>query len=342
MTITRLWQAGLESDGTNSHLGEFSSVSSSVNVTTSSTYAKSGTYSLRFPVGNDYATQLIGSSQARTGFHVRGLELITDLLPAYIVAFRTTANLVGIRVKNSTTLALWVGATEQDTYAFATPTSDFNHFGLDVKVDATAGWAVAYIDGVEVMRFEGNTGSDAITSVRYGDAINGFKAYTYCDDLLIDDTTGETAAAPVPDRRFEPLTPNGNGTYSEGTGSDGNSTDNYLLVDDRPHNSDTDYIELDTADERELYTVTTTSPPAGFIFAALIPFAYAKKTDGAVATQLAPLLRLGSVDLEGTAQNLSTSYAMVWERFAAKPGGGAWTQTDIDAVEVGYQGEGTF
>ena len=340
MTITRIWQAGLESNGTNSHAGEFSAVTDGI--ATSSTYAKTGTYSMRIN-GSDYADVAVPStSQLRSGLHVRGLTLLNNTSPANILSFRSsTAALVGLRVKNDTTLALMIGAVEQDTVAFASPTTEFSHFGLDAKLDASAGWAVVYINGVEVMRFEGNTGATPVVNVRYGDTTNVL-LLTYYDDLFIDDMSGETAAAPVADRRFYAITPTGNGTYSQGVGSDGNSTDNYLLVDDRPHNSDTDYIILDAADEKELYTSTTVTPPAGFIFAALIPFAYAKKTDAEVATKLAPLLRLGSVDLEGTAQNLSTSYAMVWERFTAKPGGGVWIQTDIDAVEVGYQGEGAF
>jgi len=340
MTITRLWQAGFESNGTSSHTGEFSAVTGG---TVSSTYAKSGTYSFRTSI-TDHGDVIVNTSQLRTGFHARGFKLISNSYPASIVACRTaTANLVAFKVKNTSTLALVIGTTEQVTFAFASPTTEFKHFGLDVKIDASAGWAVAYIDGIEVMRYEGNTGNAAIVNVRYGEATDGFgNDYTYYDDCLIDDTTGEAAAAPVPDRRFYPLTPNGNGTYSEGAGSDGNSTDNYLLVDDRPHNSDTDYVVLSAADQRETYAMTTATLPTGFTFAALIPYVYARKTDAEVATQLALLLRGGSTDAEGTAQNLATSYAWLWERFTTKPGGGAWTQSDIDAIEAGYQGEGTF
>ena len=341
MTITRVWQAGLESNGMSSHTSEFSAISGT-DITTSSTYAKTGTYSMRIN-GADYADVAVPStSQLRSGLHARGFTLLSNSNPANILNFRSaTAALVGIRVKNDTTLALVIGATEQDTFAFASPTSEFAHFGLDVKLDASAGWAVAYINGVEVMRFEGNTGATPAINVRYGDTTNSL-AITYYDDLFIDDTSGEAAAAPVADRRFYAITPNGNGTYSEGVGSDGNSTDNYLLVDDRPHNSDTDYIILDAVDEKETYAMTTVTPPSGFTFAALIPFVYAKKTDAEVATKLAPLLRLSGTDLEGAAVDMPTSYGWLWKRFTTKPGGGAWTQADIDAVEVGYQGEGIF
>jgi len=224
--------------------------------------------------------------------------------------------------------------------------SDNIHIGLDVKIDLTSGWAVVYIDGIEVMRYEGDTGNADINTFRLGKLTGeggNVPSYTYMDDIFVDDTTGQGAAAPVPDRRFYPITPNGAGAYNHGIGSDGNSVDNHLLVDDRPHNSDTDYVYMDTLDQKELNLMTTYTPPTGFTFAALIPFVYAKKTDAEVDTQLAPLLYTTSgSDLLGTAQALPTSYGWIWERFTTKPGGGAWDQAGINDVQVGFQGKGTF
>jgi hypothetical protein len=271
------------------------------------------------------------------------MELLTNSFPANIISFRSsTTVLVGIQVKNNTSLALRIGATEQATFSLATPTTEFSHFGLDVKFDGSAGWAIVYLDGNEIMRFEGNTGTVQPTVVRFGDTTNPLD-FTYFDDMFIDDTTGEATFVPVPDRRFfSALTPNGNGNYVDGVGSDSNSVDNYLLVDDVPHNSDTDYVVLDALNEKESYAVTTLTLPANFEVAALIPFMYAKKTDAEVATQIKPMLRLGSTDLEGDAKNLPTSYGLISHRFTTKPGGGVWAQADIDDVQIGYVGAGTF
>lgn len=56
------------------------------------------------------------------------------------------------------------------------------------------------------------------------------------------------------------LFPNGNGDLSQWAGSDGNSTDNYLLVDEVPPNT-TDYVESNTSGQIDEYELTAT--PAG-------------------------------------------------------------------------------
>jgi hypothetical protein len=58
--------------------------------------------------------------------------------------------------------------------------------------------------------------------------------------------------------RIETLYPNGNGNDSGFDGSDGNSTDNYLLVDDPAgqHDGNTTYIESETVTDIDLFTYT--------------------------------------------------------------------------------------
>lgn len=56
------------------------------------------------------------------------------------------------------------------------------------------------------------------------------------------------------------LFPNGNGDNSAWAGSDGNSTDNFLLVDEVPPNT-TDYVESNTSGQIDEYELTAT--PAG-------------------------------------------------------------------------------
>lgn len=57
------------------------------------------------------------------------------------------------------------------------------------------------------------------------------------------------------------LRPNGNGASSQWAGSDGNSTDNYLLLDETPPNGVTDYIQSNTSGQIDDWTLTDT--PAG-------------------------------------------------------------------------------
>ena len=273
MTITRRWQAGLESDTTNSATAEFT-LNSGAGV--SSTCAKTGTYSLRLILSQYVEQNIIPTRQARTGFHMRSTGTMATSHP-YIASARSASGaLVGLWFVDSNTLGLVANNTQVATYAFTSTMTGFKHIGLDCNVDSSSGWAYVYIDGIQVLSYTGDTGSNNITKLRYGPSSKGsFDNFVYYDDMFIDDTTGQGAAAVVPDRRFYPTTPNDNGNYSQGVGSDGNSASNNLLVDDRPHNSDTDYIVLSNADEKETYAQTTACPPSGFTFAAVIPYVYA-------------------------------------------------------------------
>jgi hypothetical protein len=334
MTITRRWQSGFETNGT-SIGGELTALDGA----TYSTTKKTGTYSLETSSSETPYVSIPATRQIRVGGHLK-LQSGGASINPHFIGIRSSANpLVGVKeIAGAVSLALIIGVTQQDSFSFAVEAADFSHFGLDVKIDSSAGWAVLYINGIEQMRFEGNTGNEDINTVKFSS--NGITCF---DDVFIDDTTGQGAAAPVPDRRFYAVTPNAIGSYSQGTSSGSAASSHYMYVDDRPHNSDTDYIILDAVDQKETYNMTTVCPPTGFTFAAVIPFVYAKKTDAEVATELALLMRSsGSTDLEGSACNLGTSYGFQWERFTTAPSGGAWTQADIDGIEIGYQGEGTF
>ena len=345
MTITRIWQAGAESNGLQSNLYEFHTIYGLSTLYPSTNYVKTGTYSFLIDWDSWGLVNIPATRQIRTGFHF----IIPDTAPSAGNSLLLTHDALGnvlftVYFVNASTIGIWTPSANRDSASFTISKISFVHMGIDVKIDPTNGWIVVYLDGIEMLRFEGNTGNADIISTTYGNRGGIYEpARKYYDDLFIDDTTGQGAAAPVPDRRFYPITPNGAGAYNHGIGSDGNSVNNHLLVDERPHNSDTDYVYLKALDEKELNLMTTYTPPTGFTFAALIPFVYAKKTDAEVGTQLAPLLYTTSgSDLLGTAQNLPTSYGYLWERFTTKPGGGAWDQAGIDDVQVGFQGKGTF
>lgn len=342
MTITRRWQAGFESNGSASE-SEFDSYTTEVAAST--TYVKTGTYCVRCYGANGarYGTVNVSATrQVRIGFHHYVANTPTWLPTRLLVVRSASAELfsIGYQNANGQNLELLIAGTQQDTLTGYSPSIAWRHIGIDAKIDSSAGWVNVYIDGVLEMSFSGNTGNADIEVIRFG-ADTG-RVTNYYDDCFVDDTAGESAAATVPDYRFEFITPNGNGNYSQTTGSDGNSTDNYLLVDDVPHNSDTDYCQADTLDERDTYAMTTVTIPTGWSVAALIPVVYAKKSDAGTDTEIALTTRYSSTNGDGTAQNLPTSYGYLWERFTTKPGGGAWDQSAIDGVEVGWIGKGTF
>lgn len=346
MTITRRWQAGAESNGASSAATEFDVVVATFGV--SATQKRSGSYSYRIQKldGSTYGQVNIAATyQIRIGLHIysAGIPSVSDI-PAYVSWRHSGGRLGSLRCDDAGDLRLYVASVSKDEEVGARPAGEWAHFGIDIKIDGSSGWVSVYKDGVKIMTFTGNTGSSQIEAVRFGTNISGvilWDDYQYLDDLFIDDTTGEVDAA-VPDYRFEYITPDGDGNYGQCDIHPDGGEDHYEDVDDRPHDGDGTYAEADTLDEKDTYTMTTHSVPAGWAVNALIPVSIAKKSNAGVATQIALMNRYSGTDVEGSAQDLATTYGYIWERFTTKPGGGNWTQAALDAVEVGFVGKGTF
>jgi hypothetical protein len=154
------------------------------------------------------------------------------------------------------------------------------------------------------------------------------------DDLVWFDTTGELAPAAISDYRLYAIEPTGNGNYNEWDGSDGNATDNYLLVDEIPANDDTDYITTETANDTESFTMSTFTIPAGFAVEEVIPVAIARKIDALGTLGLKLGTRLSGTDNLSSTKALGTGYTIYRERQTQTPAAANWTQSDIDNLEV--------
>lgn len=340
MTITRRDECGFE-------LGDNDEVPTiGGSATVSGTKDKSGNYSLRMS-GEDYGRwDVAATRQLRMAAHFNHngvssgdphLFSLRDSSGTLIIGVRVDNGLSAFQIFNAAGTTIASGSIG----AFSA-VDTWTHIGFDVLVNSSTGFASVYVDGVLSATITGtNTGNSDVERVHVGgaDSGEGWDTYLYADDFYVDDSTGEGSAAQLDDLRFVPLTPNGNGNYSEWDGSDGNSTDNYLLVDDIPPDDDTTYITTDVDTEQDSFAMTTYSLPAGFSFQAIIPVAYARKEDAGSSAGVSVFTRYSGTDDSGSKQSLTTSYAVVKERFTTQPGGGAWDQTSVDGLEVGVEHE---
>lgn len=343
MAITRLWESGWE-------LADYTLEISSTNGTVpalSTTEVRTGTYSLRLTDdGNSYFVINLPAAitQCRSSFHFQHSDIVNGTNDPRIFTLRNNTTICLSLSWNGTSFIAYVGGTAVSTVVhapFAASDTWFN-ISVDVKVANAAGWIRVYVDGVQVIDFSGDTDNGATTfnNVAFGQAdgdawLNG--SVVYFDDMYIDDTTGEATPSQAPDSRFELITPNGNGNYSQWDGSDGNAVDNYLLIDEFPPDNDTTYIQTDTVNEINTTLMTTFTIPAGWSVAAVIPLAIAKKDDAGGTLDLQLVTRLSSTDQVSGDKTLGTDYAILRDRQTSKPGGGAWTQSDINSVEVGVK-----
>lgn len=220
----------------------------------------------------------------------------------------------------------------------ATSLSTGVNYYIEVKVTIsdTVGVAEIKINGVAELTLSSqdtrNGGSGVINQLKLGNFAN--YVVKYFDDLYVCDTSGSTNNTYLGDVRIESLFPNGNGNYSQFTGSDGNSVDNYLLVDETTPNEDTDYVEDSNVNDIDTYAYTDVTPTTGSVYGVQI-LPRARKTD-AGSRSIRTVARLSGTDaVDSSDIALSTSYVYLPVIRETKPGGGSWTLTDVNNSEFG-------
>jgi len=342
MTISRLWQTGFES-GSDSEISYIDGGGSVI----SASGPYTSTYCLRHPISShnmDVRQSFTGTKQIRGGFFLQyGVGSTGDGKPIFRIYTGGVGGTLYIEVNasaSSTDMNLEVLGSKKDDYYYI-PANTYFHFGYDIKIDSSNGWAYIYINGSLAMSFDGNTGSSNINIIRIGPA-SGATTFdlglVIIDDIYIDDTTGEISPTAPPIKRFYGINVNGDGNYSQWTPVPTGS--HYGNVDERPPNDDTDYLEAVTGSLLDSFTMTTFTLDTNEDIIAMIPYVFAKR--GSTTEKLSLGTRSSGTDLIGSDQDLSTSYDYIWERQVTGSLGFDWNQSYLDSVETIINSTGTF
>lgn len=247
------------------------------------------------------------------------------------VSFKDTAVLHGgLRMDSSGFLYFYRGTT-QIAGPSANPVTEnvWHHFAFGTLVADASGTLDVYVDNVLFLSFTGDTrnaGNATTNLITFGDGGSEGGAIDW-DDLVIADTRYE-------DRRCLEYVPNGNGDSSQFTGSDGNSTDNYLLVDEIPP-SGTDYVDGTTVGHKDLYNVTNPSLASGTVDAVVVKTVWLRSDAGARTGRA--ILKLSGTTANGSTVSPGTSAGTQEDVFMTKPGGGSWGTSDPDSIQIGTE-----
>lgn len=211
-----------------------------------------------------------------------------------------------------------------------------------VFIHDTTGTAELKINGVTELSLTNvdtkNTANASANAVRLGAAgasSGGTQATWLFDDFYVCDGQGATNNNFLGDVRVEAIFPDGNGNSSQMLGSDGNSTDNYLLVDEATPNDDTDYVSEDTVDQKDTYAYGSVTPGSGTVHGVQV-LPYARKTD-AGARSIKSVARVSGTEEDSATKVLSMSYLYLSDIRETKPGGGAWSISDVNGAEFGVK-----
>jgi hypothetical protein len=178
-----------------------------------------------------------------------------------------------------------------------------------------------------------NSGTTTNTLKILGDSVYVVK---YIDDIYICDSAGSVNNTFLGDSAIDVLYPDGNGNANQFTGSDADSTDNYLHVDEAQADDDTSYVESSTSSHLDQYTFDNLASTPSLING-VIASTYAKKDDAGSRTGRL-VCRRSSTNYEGSSFNPSTDYLYfdeVWEQDPSTAA--AWTESNLNAAEFGIK-----
>lgn len=217
----------------------------------------------------------------------------------------------------------------------------WHYIEVGAKIDNAAGWMELRQDGITRLRFDGDTqngGSAQIDRVGFATRVNGM-AY-FIDDVYILNEQGTVNNSWLGDTRCYPLYPNGNGTSSTPlSGSDGNSTDNYLLVDEVGPPDITDYVFSQTDGDQDTYTFEDLPVTLGTIRGVEVRIHAAKDETG--TKQVRAITRRSGTDSFGPDHTLAAIplYQTHHDIDELDPhaGPGTWTISNINSTEWGVE-----
>lgn len=229
--------------------------------------------------------------------------------------------------------------TSATTVATGPTLSSNTWYHIEVVINTTnSGSYELYVDGVLVSSGSAdmqNSGTSGVSRLYIG---NQSGSYTGSNGDLCDIVVqGGAGASSIGQVRVEWLDPAGSGSHSDFTGSDGNSVDNYAMVDEDGSNDDTSYIESDTIDDADTFTFDSlSSTPASIL--AVATTTIAKKTDSG-SRELESIVRVGGTDYShATAINCTDGYVSSQRIFSTNPAtGSAWTAAAVASLEAGVK-----
>lgn len=207
--------------------------------------------------------------------------------------------------------------------------------------DGTGGSAEVRVNGEPVITVTGvdtrNGGNASANTVYLGqlDGVNGMGSFYY-DDFYVCNDQGSVNNNFLGDVRVECLRPTDNGASSMWLGSDGNSVNNYALVDEVTPNGDTDYVASANVGDVDSYTMGNLSTPSGTVYG-VQQLQYARK-DYSGTRGIAPVVRIGGTDYVGTNAPIGDSYLYYGQVRETSPATStSWSILEINDAEFGVK-----
>lgn len=263
---------------------------------------------------NDSFFKAVGDSGATTHLTVR------------------TNGVAGIEVRLGTEL----GTVIASSAANVLPPGVWSYLEVWATIADAGGRVIVRVNGVTVVDFTGDTKNGGTATTIDSVILGTTNTTASFDDWYICNSLG---AAPyntfLGDVTVHSLVPNGNGASSALVGSDGNSIDNYLLVDEQPIDP-IDYNGSAVIGAKDTYALTDLPANVASVLAVQNSW-YALKSDSGAGSARS-VVRSGAVDYAGPTVALPTSVGFQQDLRTVDPAtAAAWTVANVNALQAGME-----
>ena len=285
-----------------------------------------------------------GAATMIVGFAFK-VDALSDAATDFVQFLESGVVHMALRVNSNGSFDVYRGTSLLATSAAGVLSAGaWQYLEFKATIHDTAGSYYVHVDGVAVLSNIGspstldtrNVGTSGLVNQVF---IGGVTARIYeFDDLVILDTAGSRNNNFLGDIRVDCYRPNGNGNSSQFVGSDSNSTDNYLLVDDTTPDDDATYVESGTVGDKDLYAFPAMSHTPASIFA--VQALACLKKDDAGSRSACLQTRSGGTDYSGSNVALSDSFMYLRELRETDPGGASpdfWHKATFEAAEFGIK-----
>jgi len=234
---------------------------------------------------------------------------------------------------NGNTLTMTAGATQFQSW---------NYVEFKVVFHGSAGTMTMRVNGHTVATSTGlDTGSaPATVTPQFGDFSTAYYDDWFIDDVYILNGVGTHSNDFLDDSTVGFNLPDGDGNSSVMVGSDSDTTDNYLLVDNNAAIPPvtTEYVGSTTEGDKDTYSMDDLASTGVYIHAMEVNV-YATKSDTATK-YMRTVLRSGGTDYVGSsvALPLTDTHILVSTLYDDDPATSAqWTPTNYNAIEAGQE-----
>jgi hypothetical protein len=279
-----------------------------------------------------------GTLTTGTGVRVTSLVASKPLLSFYgdanttqhiTIVLNATGNLVAYRGTAAGTLLATGSATLAANTWFYVETL--------VTISDTVGVVQCRINGASTpdLNFSGDTKNAGTATTVDAIGFGGGAATDQFSDWYILNSSGSVNNTWLGAVSVFTITPSGNGTYSDLTGSDSNQVDNYALVDELPPSS-TDYTQGDVTGYKDSYVMPDLPANTGSVCGVQVAATMARSDVGVGNAKI--LTRSGGTSYTPTSYALTTIYTESIELKELDPAtSAAWTPSGVNALELGIE-----